>query len=690
MAGYEGFLNPPQAYEDMVSSIVAKDARYQYFEGRAFTTAFTRIKNAIKGEARSQNRIWKQHEREYGKKDLIVKLQTKKAQYEHVEIYLWRTLVQALAQAEGVSNPSQLKGYPGDNYPVDGTSKDKVNFWDWLMFYQITSKANARGGFDSLDDSSKAYCVLKSNEMYEYLRKIPQIATRLSRKDWEKGKGGKETLYNLKDDEKMRRLENSMNKSLMEDSTSKNSLEVLVAEAIEEMVSEKISDAILSKEISDRYIRVANQSLGEIKNKIKSGSGEYREMHDLLKKWLEDFGSTINNDFREEIKKDPKTKDTDLNDLEISMTIKNGDTAFFTLKMRGEIDEDNENLANDFVTSIFDFFKNPPGYITVSIAGKNKRFRLSKDARKSIASLPVKNVINSDIIGRYLNRNGKSLKSNSVIAGVLGELSSHYHLNAFSIQAISLGSKQQMYDSSGNMIFADNATTGRSIYGEDYKSTGQSFSDMLFSIKTAGNGAPGIVQVGLNIKNYITDENKFTLTSMQTAGMNLTSSYLKRYLSQEEINLLQFVQSNNALLLKYAPNFRDFPDLEYMATTLMDNNVGKILRIEGQGSDIKNYLIVANGHYIPASCIFTYALQKIKDNDNHTKNLFYSITNTGLFPFESRKESTTTVTVGSEQDHSLPEELDANTLKIDRLTSEYQSLLYKIKQFEVKVSQLLV
>ena len=70
-----------------------------------------------------------------------------------------------------------------------------------------------------------------------------------------------------------------------------------------------------------------------------------------------------------------------------------------------------------------------------------------------------------------------------------------------------------MYDSSGNMIFADNATTGRSIYGEDYKSTGQSFSDMLFSIKTAGNGAPGIVQVGLNIKNYITDENKFTLKS---------------------------------------------------------------------------------------------------------------------------------------------------------------------------------
>lgn len=689
MAGYEGFLNPPKAYDDMVSSIVEKDAKYQYFEGRAFTTAFTRIENAIKGEARNQNRIWKQHEKEYGKKNLIVKLQTKKSQYEHVEIYLWRTLVQALAQAEGV-NPNQLKGYPGDNYPVDGTSKDKVNFWDWLMFYQIVSKANGRGGFDSLDDSSKTYCVLKSDEMYEHLKKTPQIATRLSRKDWEKGRGKKKTLYNVNDDEKMKRLENLMNKSLMKNSRSKDSLEALVATAIEKMVGEKISDAMLSREISDRYIRIANQSLGEVKNKIKSGDGGYREMHDLLKEWLEDFGSTINNDFREEIRRDPKTKDTDLDDLEIQMTIKNGDVAFFTLKMRGEIDEDNENLANDFVISILDFFRNPPNYITVNIAGQNKKFRLSKDAKKSVASLPVKDVINSDIIGHYLNKNGKSLKSNSIIAGVLGELSTHYHLNAFSIQATSMGSKQQMYDNSGNMVFADDAETGRSTYGKDYKSTGQSFTDMLFSIKTTGNGAPGVVQVGLNIKNYITNENHFTLTSMQTTGINLTDPHLKRYLSQEEINLLQFVQSNNALLLKYAPNFRDFPNLEYMATTLMDNNVGKLLRIEGQGSDIKNYLIVANGHYIPASCIFTYALQKIKNNDNHTKDLFYSITNTGLFPFESRKESTTIVTAGSEQNPPSIKELDASTLQINELTSKYQSLLYKMKQFEVNVSQLLV
>lgn len=88
-----------------------------------------------------------------------------------------------------------------------------------------------------------------------------------------------------------------------------------------------------------------------------------------------------------------------------------------------------------------------------------------------------------------------------------------------------------MYNNSGNMVFADDAATGRSTYGKDYKSTGQSFTDMLFSVKTSGNGAPGVVHVGLNIKNYITNENYFTLTSMQTTGMDLTNPYLKRYLS---------------------------------------------------------------------------------------------------------------------------------------------------------------
>ena len=76
----------------------------------------------------------------------------------------------------------------------------------------------------------------------------------------------------------------------------------------------------------------------------------------------------------------------------------------------------------------------------------------------------------------------------------------------------------------------------------------------------------------------------------------------------------------------------------------MDNNVDKLLRLEGQGSDTINYLIVANGHYIPASCIFGYALDKIKEDEGRMNNIFYSLENTSLFPYETRRYDGTTIT----------------------------------------------
>ena len=179
--------------------------------------------------------------------------------------------------------------------------------------------------------------------------------------------------------------------------------------------------------------------------------------------------------------------------------------------------------------------------------------------------------------------------------------------------------------------------------------------------------------------------------SAQVRGMNLNSTIIKRYLSQQEINLLKFVQANNALLSKYAGSFRNFPDLEKIATTIMDNNVDKLLRLEGQGSDTINYLIVANGHYIPASCIFGYALDKIKEDEGRMNNIFYSLENTSLFPYETRRYDGTTITdseTGMQVASVNP--LDAETLQIDSLVSRYQSLVYQLKKFEVSVSQLLL
>ena len=168
MANYPKFLQPPEAYGNMVSSIVAKDAKYQYFEGMAFTTTWAKIQNKIKAEARQEYKIWQEEQMKYGKKDLVVKLTSKKEKYQGVEQDLWYALVKELSRTEGYGdNISQLKNFPGQ-YPVGGAAKDKIRFWDWLMFYRVLTRANGRGGFSTLDSQSQTYCIIRSKEMYNY------------------------------------------------------------------------------------------------------------------------------------------------------------------------------------------------------------------------------------------------------------------------------------------------------------------------------------------------------------------------------------------------------------------------------------------------------------------------------------------------------------------------------------------
>ena len=72
-------------------------------------------------------------------------------------------------------------------------------------------------------------------------------------------------------------------------------------------------------------------------------------------------------------------------------------------------------------------------------------------------------------------------------------------------------------------------------------------------------------------------------------------------------------------------------------------------------------------------------------------NIFYSLENTSLFPYETRRYDGTTITdseTGMQVASVNP--LDAETLQIDSLVSRYQSLVYQLKKFEVSVSQLLL
>jgi len=109
---------------------------------------------------------------------------------------------------------------------------------------------------------------------------------------------------------------------------------------------------------------------------------------------------------------------------------------------------------------------------------------------------------------------------------------------------------------------------------------------------------------GINVKRYITDETSFTLTTAQSEGLNLSHRNLRRYLTEKEIILLSYLQSNYAILRDHAENFPSFPfSIEEAAESIMNNNLTSVLRITSAGFDTTNYVIAANGHFIPASCI---------------------------------------------------------------------------------------
>jgi len=61
------------------------------------------------------------------------------------------------------------------------------------------------------------------------------------------------------------------------------------------------------------------------------------------------------------------------------------------------------------------------------------------------------------------------------------------------------------------------------------------------------------------------------------------------------------------------------------AQEIMNRNVVNIFRIQSAEQDVINYIVAANGHFIPASCIFKVALKKLKTQKDYK---FYDILNT--------------------------------------------------------------
>ncbi|MBR4890119.1 MAG: hypothetical protein IKU15_02230 [Clostridia bacterium] len=87
---------------------------------------------------------------------------------------------------------------------------------------------------------------------------------------------------------------------------------------------------------------------------------------------------------------------------------------------------------------------------------------------------------------------------------------------------------------------------------------------------------------------------------------------LRRYLTEEEIKLLGFIQANQKLVMETVNKFGNVNmNIADAATAIMDKNIVNLFRIASAEQDVINYLVSANGHFIPASCIFKVALKKL-------------------------------------------------------------------------------
>lgn len=677
-------------YNRMTGAIRRQQYEWQYFEGMAFLTTYTQIQYDIMAEAAAAIEELRNEMRD--EVDLIKKIDEKIKEYENYEYQLYHTLLSKL----------KLTGSPSWVLPAhDATIQQKINSWDYLFLAPILDRINSQSGQNGgivLENDDALYCFLMSTELYDELKSSSFLRTRLSRHDWERAYTGQTSKYDQgrESDEAMRELEEEFYQAFTATRNADNS----IRKAIYNAMDAALSDATLGLELSEktRYLNIINRSYGELVTKVKKNPAQntdYKYIHDELKQWGLETLKDINRRIASSRGKDaPQIQ---------RVEVGNNNVTFFLIEQTGTA-SDATSVSQTIRALITDYLK--------KMISKGKSFELTslrlgnhiysietaKSALKRWESA-VGDTSTETAIKNFVQKNkGRKLNSNSVISGVLGELAIYFGTRKFKVDAILTGGKEQRYrygerknkngtrsDASliGEISLAPNATQGEINYAKSFKSTGQFFSDMQLADEFGE-------LTGINIKRYITDETSFTLTSAQSKGLSLGDRQLRRYLSEKEIILLTYLQSNYAILRDYAGTFPSFPfSIEDAAKDIMDNNLTNILRITSAGFNTTNYIIAANGHFIPASCILQYARRKLQDALKKGKtNVIYDIYNTAPLPYVTRK--ITPRTIGDTEDGSVNDaKIDVAKLRYIEIAKNARTLAYRFKDFKVSINQLL-
>ena len=636
-------------YSDMVAAISGRHGEYQYFKGRAFDlTQKDPDAIAMRGSIRQEfqsiipSKFASKYSRTIVPVDLVNVLKEKEKQYYSAERQLFLKLSAELdkfiAKAGGAP-----KGYKKPNfYSRTASTQTRIQRWDELLGMNLDTLFNSTntGAIDLSNNGEVAlYCFLQSRELYNATKWVNPVSSRLSRKDFEIGQKANNKNVKLEYNVNPQKIGNLMTRQWNK---------------VFNMIVNQIGNAVAQSFNSQEGLKAFKLYCAN--HKIQRPMS-YKELHDNYKEWAENCLVYLN----------ANVPNLGLN----KVMIENNGKVFLSVEMdAGNANErmtaagrsGNVGAANDIFAAMLSFIgSKQSGNFDLTLSGMSGQKRTftpgSAEAAYSLAK--KKTSAFTKAYNRIMKEfNDGSLKSNAVLSGIYGELAIYINPKLSAFKRIMSGAKQQTYQ-----------------VGKFKKSSGQSFSDLVLNdVQITFQGE--IYKAGFNIKNYVDNQSEFRLAAGQTQGLNLGSIQLRRYLSVEDIKMLKFMSANAKLIRENMVSNLIGGGLKEVAYNVMAENVLNVFRITSQEQDTINFLAAANGHYIPASCIFVAAQQKLLKD--------------GWYPFEVANAVELDYKTQEYDANGNQKYLDASKLTIDkRMKGHNKNIVYKMNDFIVSIKDLM-
>lgn len=193
--------------------------------------------------------------------------------------------------------------------------------------------------------------------------------------------------------------------------------------------------------------------------------------------------------------------------------------------------------------------------------------------------------------------------NSSVMTGMLGELSAFLTNFPDGIKKLTL---------TGNKVDIKTLSNNRNL------KLGEGFRDLTFIYNN--------VQYGINVKRYVNSSKNFKLYGdKDNEGVGIGSQYIYRYFSEEEVQLMRFIEGNYQFLTKKIaqgpssielPN--EFSSLSKIDTLYKDLSISRLdrfVRLTSGAVDSTNLFYLINNIAIPASYIYEVIIETLNQLD---------------------------------------------------------------------------